>query len=259
MKTDPTLYLPSSVLRRSYEHARGIAHEEQIRELADLLSNPEIIAGEVIDAYANIESFDESELSQMCHAPQKDPNEDSGELMLDHFFEGQEIEVLSDPGFGFRCIAVDVLPVPELFASPDGMKDGLNYICEHKGDVQTPVLGVVQSSDDTAAYPLLMRALACFTEIASPSRYAHINESILKSSLPAEPCFDLQLVLWEEDALSDTETTICQLTHDLAEVVLAAISGHASMAARLSGIRCLKMDPRRFDNRLTELWHCEML
>jgi hypothetical protein len=257
MESEPSLYLPSSVLRRSYEHVRGIDLDEQIRELADLLSNPEIIVCELVDAYAAIESFDESDLSQMCHG-HTESDDDDGELLLDHFYEGQEIGVTSEPDFSLRCIAVDVLPVPEIFASPDCMKDGLNYIAERSGDVPEPVLGVVQSIDDAAAYPLMMRALACFTEIASPPRFGRINESILKSTLPAHPRFDLQLVLWEEDGLSEAETTICQLTHDLAEVVLSAISSHEALATRLAGIRCLKMDPRRFENRLTEIWDCRV-
>ena len=57
-----TLHLPSTRIRDSYLRARSIDHDQQILECADLLSHPELIADEMLDAYAVIESFGESEL-----------------------------------------------------------------------------------------------------------------------------------------------------------------------------------------------------
>ena len=54
----PTLFLPSTRLRRSYEHARAIDGASQIQECADLLSNPELIVAEIDDAYRAVETFD---------------------------------------------------------------------------------------------------------------------------------------------------------------------------------------------------------
>ena len=249
------LYLPSTQLRHSYERARSIDHAQQIQECADLLSHPELMVSELLDAYGVIESFGESELDLVCNLERPDPNDESGELVLDHFYEGQEVTVTCPQAddFTFRSLATDVRPVPELAPSGEGMRDGFDYIAEPLSAGALPILGVAETIDDSSAYPLLLRLLCCLTELAPATQLTVVNTDRLKGALQADARFDLHMVLWDEGGLDASQWTLCELSRDLAELARDGVAGTA-LAERVGRIHCLRMDPRDFRGELEEMW-----
>ena len=173
------------MLRRTYELSRSQDLGDQIRECADHLSNPQLLAGELIDAYQAIRSFDESDLPAICKLEKEERFDDDGELILEHFYIQQKIQVESDNSFRFFCAATNVRPVSEICPTPDGIKDGVDYIgIGQEGELLgVPMLGIVQSFDDTSAYALLLRGLACLTELATDARVNQLNENWLAGAL----------------------------------------------------------------------------
>lgn len=254
--SEESLYLPGTMLRRSYERSRSIDHAQQIEECADLLAHPELLVSELLDAYAVIESFGESELDVVCNLARRDPQEDSDELVLDHFFEGQEVCILGVDGSGdvFRCLATDVRPVPELIPADWGGRDGFDYIAEPTAAVGQPILGVAQSQDDRSAYPVLLRLLCCLTELAPAQQLNVVNTDCLKGSLQPDSRFDLHMVLWDEGGLGPMERALCELARDLAEKAREGMASCPPLARRVGRIRCMRMDPRRFQGELEEMW-----
>ena len=252
---EDTLYLPSTQLRHSYERARSVEHAQQIQECADLLSHPELLASELLDAYGVVESFGESELDLVCNLERREPSDDSEELVLDHFYEGQEVTVSCREGFGFgfKCLATDVRPVPELVPSSDGVRDGFDYIAEPLRADALPILGVAQTIDDSSAYPLLLRLLCCLTELAPATQLNVVNTDRLKGALQPDTRFDLHMVLWDEGGIDDSESTLCELSRDLAELARDGVAGTA-LASRVGRIHCLRMDPGNFQGELEEMW-----
>lgn len=250
-----SLYLPSTMLRNSYERARSVEHGQQIQECADHLSYPELMVSELLDAYEVIESFGESELDLVCTLERRVPGDDSEELILDHFYEGQEVTVAGGDGarFGFRCLATDVRPVPELVPSAEGMRDGFDYIAEPLRSGDLPILGVAQTLDDSSAYPLLLRLLSCLTELAPATQLNVVNTDRLKGALQADTRFDLHMVLWDEGGLDESESTLCELSRDLAELARDGVAG-TPLAARIGRIHCLRMNPGDFKGELEEMW-----
>ena len=253
--TQENLYLPSTLLRRSYERARSVDHAQQIQECADLLSHPQLMASELLDAYAVIESFGESELDLVCNLERRDLREDSGELVLDHFYEAQEVTVSCREAddFMFRCLATDVRPVPELVPSGDDARDGFDYIAVPLCTDAMPILGVAQTIDDSSAYPLLLRLLCCLTELAPATQLTVVNTDRLKGALQADARFDLHMVLWDEGDLDASQSTLWELSRDLAESARDGVAGTA-LATRMGRIHCLRMDPRNFRGELEEMW-----
>jgi hypothetical protein len=252
--TNPSLYLPSTILRKSYERARSSDLAIQIQECADLLCCPELLSSEILDAYAAIESFGESEMVDMCHLESSEDEEACDELVLEHFYETQEVQVAAQPSFAFRCIATDVMPVPELLPSAEGARDGFDYVALRPELGADPILGVAQSSDDTSAYALILRMLACFTELVPQTRLDAVNRSRLKGALDPDPTFELHVVLWDEGSPSAQELTLCEFARDLAEVARSGMQSRPELGRRVGRIRCLRMDPRCFDNRLWQVW-----
>ncbi len=254
--SESALYLASTLLRRTYELSRSQDIPSQIRECADHLSNPQLLAGELIDAYQAICSFDESDLPAICELERKDRDEISGELVLEYFHSGQELAVPALSGFRMRCLATNVRPVHEICPSGEGMKDGVDYIAVGmEGDASgTPMLGVAQSYDDTSAYALLLRGLACLTELATDARVDILNEQWLAGTLSGEPRFELHLILWDEEDSCPEEAILRELARDLAEVARASMAAEPRLAARLGTIRCLRMDPAEFSGHLGHDW-----
>lgn len=253
--SEDTLYLPSTRLRRSYERARSVGHAQQIQECADLLSHPVLMVSELLDAYEVIESFGESELDLVCNLERRERDDVSEELVLDHFYEGQEVSVIcrSAPSFGFRCLATDVRPVPELVPSEAGVRDGFDYIAEPLRAGARPILGVAQTLDDSSAYPLLLRLLCGLTELAPATQLNVVNTDRLKGALHADARFDLHMVLWDEGGLDASQTALCELSRDLAELAREGVAGTA-LASRVGRIHCLRMNPGDFDGELEEMW-----
>jgi len=255
MDDSRTLYLPSTQLRRSYERARTVDYAQQIQECADLLSHPELIVSELLDAYGVVESFGESELDLVCNLERRDPADEAGELVLDHFYEGQDVRVScrEDVDFSFRCLATDVRPVPELAPTAESVRDGFDYIAESLEGDALPILGVAQTFDDSSAYPLLLRLLCGLTELAPARQLTVVNTDRLKGMLQPDARFDLHMVLWDEGELDPQQATLCELARDLAEASRDGIAG-TPLAARIGRIHCLRMDPGAFDGELEEMW-----
>lgn len=249
------LYLPSTQLRCSYERARSVDLAQQIQECADLLSHPELMVTELLDAYGVIESFGESELDLVCNLERREPGEEAAVLVLDHFYDGQEVTVKGEQGegFAFRCLATDVRPVPELVPSHDGVRDGFDYIAEPLENAERPILGVAQTFDDTSAYPLLLRLLCGLTELAPATQLNVVNTDRLKGALQADARFDLHMVLWNEGSDDPSQMTLCELARDLAEIARDGVAGTA-LAQRIGRIHCLRMNPDDFQGELQEMW-----
>jgi hypothetical protein len=253
---EQSLHLPSTRLRCSYQRARAIDHAQQILECVDLVSHPELLVDEMLDAFAVIETFGESELDLVCDMTRRAPNEESAELLLDHFYDGQEISVATpdEPDWTFRCLATDVRPVPELIPSGHGARDGFDYIAVPGEEDLRPILGVAQSMDDSSAYPLLLRLLACLTELAPASQLKIVNDDRLKGLLPPDPRFDLHMVLWDDGQDDEQIATLGELSRDLAEVARVGMAGCPALSARVGRIHCLRMNPSTFDGELEEIW-----
>jgi hypothetical protein len=252
--SDPLLYLPSTVLRRSYERARSADHATQIQECADLLCCPDLLNSEIREAYTVVASFSDETLVEMARIDTRGLPAPGDESDCRHFVRSQEIKVSAEPSFAFRCVATDVLPVPELLPSPDDIRAGFDYVALSPELEADPILGVAQTFQDSSAYTLLLRALACFTELVPATRLEAFDQDHMKGALGTDPTFELHIVLWDEDKLTPQALTLCEFARDLAEVARSAIQSRPELAGRLGRIRCLRMDPRRFENRMWQVW-----
>ncbi len=250
------LYLPSTRMRSSYLRARAIDRDQQIVECADLLSHPELIVDEMLEAYALIESFGESELALVCDMTRQPPSDGDAELLLEHFYEGRQIRVTTanDPAWEFRCLATDVRPVPELISAGHSARNGFDYIAEPLDPSARPILGVVESMDDSSCYPLLLRLLSCLTELAPAKQLNFVNSDRLKGALPPDTCFDLHMVLWDDGHFEDKASTLCEFSRDLAEVARNGMAQSPGLASRVGTIHCLRMNPTDFRGELDEMW-----
>lgn len=244
---------PTTLLRQSYERARVLSIEDQMRECIDQLENPEIIAGEVLDAVEVMEScFDLNDLTaEIAEEGEPDPEWDEEaaavdleELSREFFYATREIIVIGERR-SFTCLASDVHPLAGVDRADSDTRDGLDYVGLSCDADATPVLGAVQSDADASAYPLLLRSLACLTEMAPEAQIVRLNRQFFKGALRAAPTFDLNLVLF--DGGEDEELTpIAQLTRDLAEKVKIILEA-SPRPGILRDVVCLLMNPERFD------------
>jgi hypothetical protein len=253
---EQSLHLPSTRMRDSYLRARSIDFDQQIQECADLLSHPELLVDEMLDSYAVIKSFGESDLDLVCDLTREPPAEEEAELLLEHFYEGRQIAVVTpnQPGWEYRCLATDVRPVPELISSSHSARDGFDYIAERPDPSTRPILGVAESMDDSSAYPLILRLLSCLTELAPARQLNFVNSDFLEGSLQPEACFDLHMVVWDDGHFEGQASTLCELSRDLAEVARNGMAQSAELASRIGTIYCLRMNPTDFQGELHEMW-----
>jgi hypothetical protein len=251
-----SLHLPSTRLRESYLRARSIDPAQQILECADLLSHPELIIEEMLDSYAVIESFGESELDLVCEMTREPPGEEEAELILDHFYEGRQVRVAASDGldWDFRCLATDVRPVPELIPAGHGARDGFDYIAERLDVASRPILGVAESLDDSSAYPLMLRLLSCLTELVPARQLNFVSSERLAGALPPGARFDLHMVVWDDGRFEGAASTLCELARDLAEVASKGLAQSPALASRIGTIHCLRMNPGDFQGELCEVW-----
>jgi hypothetical protein len=243
----------ATALRRSFERSRGLELEQQIQECVDQLQHPELIATEVLDAYRTVATFFNDEEPAYGAAP-----ETVAVTMVEGYLgEARELMVLGDK-CSFTCLATNVDPLAgfEGNAGNDhapGLSTGLDYVgitCDQNAVL---VLGAVQAPGDATAYPLLLRLLACLTEIAPEAQLTRLNEERFKGIADPERPFDLNLVLWDREDQPEA-TPLSQLTRDLAEKVKAGILDGADFPTRLGDIVCLRMNPDRFDGRMRFDW-----
>jgi hypothetical protein len=243
---------PHTGLRRSYERARTFDFPEQVRECVDQLGHPEVVVGEVLEAFHRVEEW-----GRACELPP--PGEpvdmsaiDLEELSREDFYATREISVVGRR-YSFTCLATNVDPLGDLRPSRGGGREGLDFVGLTCDAHRTPVLGTVQSDRDTSAYLLLLRGLACLAEMAPEAQVERMNKQFFLGAVGRRPAFDLHLVVWDE-AGSSERTTLEQLTHDLAEKLKLAIRQHGRVPDILHDIVCLRMNRARFDGRLRLAW-----
>lgn len=239
-----------TALRTSYERARCLSQEEQLRECIDLLENPELIMADIASTFEDIrQAFAQEELlpDDMANASKR--------LRQQHeeprwFYQGRELSVHGGP-YAFTCLSSQVEPLP--VSSAGEPCQGLDYVGMRCDSSNAPVLGAVQSEVDTTAYPLLLRLVTCMAELAPRPQIDWMNAPLFMNTVPSTPSFDLTLITWEFQD-DEERTPISQLTRDLAEIVKLSIQGLAQFPGILREIVCLRMNPDRFDARLRFDW-----
>ncbi len=243
-------------LRQSYLRACSLSLDEQLRECVDQLEHPELITSELIQAHAAVACELESASGDGPQGPSPSQPRDQSR----HFYPTRDIFVLRDSS-SFTCLANDIVPLSLAgIASaqhPETGHDGLDYVAVTCTREPQPVLGAVQSEQDRSAYPLLLRLLACFCELAHPVQADRIDRQYFHGMLGESPTFDLHLILWDDWREEDEppeRTPISQLTHDLAELAKAALQQRDSSPPMLRDILCLQMNPTDFDARVRFDW-----
>jgi hypothetical protein len=242
---------PSNPLRDAYRRARELSLSAQLRECADGLGHPQVLTADLAEAFEAVARWTRGRALPALEPVALDAV-DLEEIGREDFYSTREIAVVGEP-CAFTCLASDVDPLAEL--RPDHRpREGLDYLGVTCDATHTPVLGTVQSLNDVSAYPLLLRGLACLAEMAAPQQLARMNRSYFLGRLADPPAFDLDLVVWDLPHAGRDVTALEQLTRDLAEAVLRTLHGHQRLARLLRHIVCLRMNPERFDGRLTFLW-----
>ncbi len=243
---------PHTGLRRSYERARIFDFPEQVRECVDQLGHPEVVVGEVLEAFHRVEEWGRARELPPPGEPVDISAIDLEELSREDFYATREIRVIGRR-YSFTCLANDVDPLGDLRPSRGGGREGLDFVGLTCDAHRTPVLGTVQSDRDTSAYLLLLRGLACLAEMAPEAQVERLNKQFFLGAVGRRPAFDLHLVVWDEPGSSE-RTTLEQLTHDLAEKLKLAIRQHGRVPDILHDIVCLRMNRARFDGRLRLAW-----
>lgn len=241
-------------LRRSYERARDLDFEAQLGECVDLLQHPELLAAELAEAFASLRSAVDT--SACGDAPTSAPPSTSRPASPSepYFYASRDVFVVGAPD-SFTCLSHHVRPL----LSPPGLPadEGIDYTAITCTADRRPLLGIVQSDRDASPYPLLLRGLACLTEIATERALADLDRQGFRGLLGATPLFDLHLMLWDhwsgEQAVPE-RTPLGQLSRDLAEVTQHALRTDSSSPPILRDIVCLQMNPARFDGRVRFAW-----
>ena len=249
---------PATELRRRYERTRALDLGAQTREVVDYISNPEILVGEFVDSFCSVENL--SPLHSPAEGMSLKPQEgEPDELTLEYFYPSLEVVVHGGDASDFVCLASQVAPLDATRVALDGSQSVLDYIglaAEARPGPRPPrpvgVLGAVQSPEESAAYPILLRLLSCLSELAAAARLRRMDEQVFAGRLGAEPLVDLHLVLWDLEEVD--QTPVNQLTHDLAEVFLVRLADEMLFPGLLRRIVCLRMDPDDFDGDLHFEW-----
>jgi hypothetical protein len=247
--TDPGRAAPTTALRASFERARALRPEQQIDECVDQLSHPELIVAELVDALQTVESWlaanEASAGDDECESRNREPT-----LVEGYIYEGRDLFVLGQP-CAFTCLSTNVNPLPGTESPDPKLSSGLDYVGLTCDETTTPVLGAVQNPGDATAYPLLLRALTCLSELAPQLQTERLNQRFFRGALDDEPVFDLNLVVWDDREESEVESIpVYQFTRDLAETVKRATLERVEIPRILRDIVCLRMNPNRFDWRV---------
>lgn len=251
---DPNVpQLPVTALRRSFERARSFEPTAQIQELVEQLIHPGRLSAEVLDAYEVMHSCFEAGGEEKAEPePDGAASPCNATLVEDFFWEARELKVLGDR-CSFTCLATNVHPLSPTAAASDGLSTGLDYVGLTCDPSATLVLGVVQAPGDATAYPLLLRLLACLTEIAPPALLECMNRRHFKGVARPTSKFDLNLVLWDRSERPETNP-ISELTRDLAENVKQGLQESGRFPPILRDVVCMRMNPDRFDGRMRFDW-----
>jgi hypothetical protein len=251
--TDSDRAAPITALRTSFERARALRPDQQINECVDQLGHPELIVAELVDAFHAVESWLATDVAQSWSDPCE--NHDQPQTLAESYiYEGRDLSVVGQP-CAFTCLSTNVNPLPGTTSSDPKLSSGLDYVGLTCDETSTPVLGTIQTPGDTTTYPLLLRALACLSEIAPQLQAEQLNHRFFKGALNDNPVFDLNLVVWDLCEEEDVESIpIHQLTRDLSETVKGALLERVELPGILRDIVCLRMNANRFDGRLRFDW-----
>jgi hypothetical protein len=224
--------------RDHYEHSRVLDCEKQLEECADYVQHPEVLITEFLESYYLVERKADPLCDGACEG------EDEEELVLEPFHDALQLDVIDERGERQRMLcaggAFDPLPGEQ---HPALRRRGLDYVAM-RDDSPRIVLGVVEAQEEASAYPLLLRVLNCFAEIAPPFQLARLRRLVVCDQIESDGTFDLQIGL-SEPARCAAEQALRQLTRDLAEAFKNRILEHPQFEGTLGWIECLEFDPGR--------------
>lgn len=221
--------------RDRYERSRTQSVQAQIEECADYLQHPEVLIAEFLESYYLVEGKLDPERADALHETSH------AELVLEPYFDSLELRV----GAGskvetIRCVAGAFAPLAgELHPALD--RRGVDYVGVREGS-QRVVLGVSDMDGETTAFCLLLRALNCLAELATPFQVARLRRHVLRGRVDPEGVFDLQIGIRCGER-SELETSLLVLTRDLAEVFKTRISAEPQFDGSIGRIECLEQNP----------------
>ncbi len=226
--------LQSTPFRKRYEDARALSAEAQLRECADYLQHPEVLITEFLESYYLVER--EADPDEACDALENS----ASELVLESFFDSLQLHISTETGKLERmlCAGGAFAPLPG-GAHPALERRGLDYVGLRGGSPRL-VLGVAATPEENSPYPLLLRALVCFSEIAPPFQLARLREQVIRNRIELDGTFDLQIAVAQHGpGGAPEEVSLQQLTRDLAEVVRDRLDEDDQFAGTLGAIECL--------------------
>jgi hypothetical protein len=239
-------------LRRFEERTRALSLDAQMVECVDLLQLPEVLIADLHDSIEEIRGDKDEDRSVFVRSSE-------GRDRSAFFYPSRELFVNGD-GCSFTCLATDVDFVDDgVFSSPlwdteaalHGAIDYASVTCEA---MPFPMLGFAQRSESESAYPLLLRGLASVIELLRPRRLDLLEREVYRGLLGGAPCFDVCLVLWDDDETVTARGPLCELARDLAELLKGALLRDPGFPPILRDIVCLRMNNKRFDGRLRFVW-----
>lgn len=238
-------------LRTLEARTRALSLDAQMTECVDLLQAPELVVDDLVRSVLSIREASESASVALVS---NDGSEPSG-----FFYPSRELFVQGD-GCSFTCLATELgfLEADRAGSlAPAGATPGHHAIdyaavtCEAR---PFPVLGFTQQSETESAYPILLHALASLIELTRPRRFDLLDREVYRGLLGPAPCFDLALVLWDDESATDPRRPLCELARDLAEKLKAALAAESRFPPVLHDVVCLRMNEKRFDGRLRFVW-----
>ena len=247
-------------LRTLEARTRALPLDAQMTECVDLLQTPELVVTDLVRSVLSIREAGESQSATRVALASND-----GSDQTPFFYPSRDLFVQGD-GCSFTCLATEVdfveqgspdsesaSAVPEGQHAPEGHHaiDYAAVTCESR---PFPMLGFTQQSETESAYPILLHALASLIELTRPRRFDLLDREVYRGLLGPAPCFDLTLVLWDDDRTTDPRRPLCELSRDLAEKLKAALAEETRFPPVLHDIVCLRMNNKRFDGRLRFVW-----
>jgi hypothetical protein len=241
----------TSPFREHLDHCRHLDLQSQLVECADYIQNVDLLVMEFLEAYYLIER-----LWQPSAELKSAGDDGEGALVLESFYESLELRLVDtaeDEGERLVCVSGAVNPVPD-DQHPALSRRGLDFVGLREGNPENIVLGVVQSSKDETVFLLLLRGLNALAELSPPLRVVQLGREILHGTIPEDARFSLQLGLAEPESAPE-DTSLGQLTRDLAEAFSRKIAAVPQLSGTLEAISCVEIGPEALDTkRLTRRW-----
>jgi hypothetical protein len=221
--------------RKHYEHSRSLDLEEQIEECVDYVQHPEVLITEFLESYYLVERKLDPESQEALDEKEEE------EFVLEPFHDDLQLDIRGADGRVERisCAGGAFDPLPDE-QHPALRRRGFDYV-GLRDDFSRIVLGATQAQAEETPYLLLLRALNCFAEVAPPFQLARLRRLVLHDRIQSEVIFDLQIGL-SHRIESPVETTLWQLTWDLAEAIKRRILQHTQFEGTLGWIECLFLD-----------------